>query len=387
MLSNTRECLIVSKNKGFAVHCSLSTFAASGNAYSQLDTLYLRALLGFMSTFLLSLSLIPWWIRVSQQMLRSKVRPDTPQSHQSKNYTPTMGGICILAIIILNSLIWCDCINRYVWIVLFSMISFGSLGACDDWYKIMHNKGISARTKFIAQCLCAAFTILLWVIVTDTAVLFWNVFTDISADPLFSFFSACITIFLFCWGAGVLVATSNAVNISDGLDGLATGSLIPNFVVAACACYKAYHVSSAYNGFFLSLNGVELIVLAAIIVGTLLGFLWYNTHPAQLFMGDVGSLSLGAGLATIMFLANQTLLLLVTGGFFVIETLSVIVQVAYYKKYRVRFFKMAPFHHHLELSGWPEQKITMRATIISIVLCCIGIGLLVFINTTGIFID
>ena len=361
--------------------CSLSTLAS-------LDSVFFRALLGFVSAFVLSISLIPWWIKISHHIVRSKVRPDTPQSHQSKNYTPTMGGICILALIILNSCVWSDYSNRYVLIVLFSMISFGCLGACDDWYKITHNKGISARAKFIAQCLCAATTVLLWVIVTDGPVRYWNVFTDTSSYPLlFSFFVSSIAIFLFCWGTGVLVATSNAVNITDGLDGLATGSLIPNFVVAACACYKAYHGSSAYNGFFLSLNGVELIVLAAIIVGTLLGFLWYNTHPAQLFMGDVGSLSLGAGLATMMFLVNQTLLLLVTGGFFVIETLSVIVQVAYYKKYKVRFFKMAPFHHHLELSGWPEQTITIRSTIISVVLCCVGIGLLVLINFDGIFID
>jgi phospho-N-acetylmuramoyl-pentapeptide-transferase len=366
------------------VDCSLLTLAHDVS----LDNIFFRALLGFVSAFVLSIGLIPWWIKISHHIVRSKVRPDTPQSHQSKNYTPTMGGICILALIILNSCLWSDCSNRYVLIVLFSMISFGCLGAWDDWCKITYSKGISARAKFIAQCLCAAATNLLWIIVTDGPVRYWNLFTTgTSAHLLFSFFISIIATFLFCWGTGVLVATSNAVNITDGLDGLATGSLIPNFVVAACACYKAYYVSSAYNGFFLRLNGEELIVLAAIVVGTLLGFLWYNTHPAQLFMGDVGSLSLGAGLATMMFLANQTLLLLVTGGFFVIETLSVIVQVVYYKKYRVRFFKMAPFHHHLEFSGWPEQTITIRATIISVVLCCIGIGLLAFITIDGIFID
>lgn len=363
--------------------CSLLTLAHD----ALLDGVFFRALLGFVSAFVLSIGLIPWWIKISHHIVRSKVRPDTPQSHQSKNYTPTMGGICILALIILNSCLWSDCSNRYVLIVLFSMISFGCLGAYDDWCKIIYSKGISARAKFIAQCFCAAVTVLLWFMLTDTPARCWNEFTDTSAHPLFSLFASSIVIFLFCWGTGVLVATSNAVNITDGLDGLATGSLIPNFVVAACACYKAYYGSSAYNGFFLSVNGVELIVLAGIIVGALLGFLWYNTHPAQLFMGDVGSLSLGAGLATMMFLANQTLLLLVTGGFFVIETLSVIIQVAYYKKYKRRFFKMAPFHHHLELSGLSEQTITIRSTIISVVLCCIGIGLLVFINFEGIFID
>jgi phospho-N-acetylmuramoyl-pentapeptide-transferase len=319
-----------------------------------MHTIGMRSLLGFFSALAYMLVFGPSWIKLSATFLRSKVRQDTPTHHQKKNNTPTMGGILIIMVILGNIALWVNCANPYIGIIVWCLCTFGLLGAWDDWCKIRYKKGINATTKFIAQLIAAASTIGLW---------FYYVYPIDSIVIPYTFWSLSIGSFLFfLWALFVLVATSNAVNITDGLDGLATGSLIPTF---ACASILAYILSPIY----IDTASAECMVVGSIFVGALLGFLWYNKHPANIFMGDVGSLSLGATLACMMLLIRHELLLSIIGLVFVAETASVIVQVIWYKAYGKRLFKMAPLHHHFELMGWHEKQITLAFSLVSCVLC------------------
>jgi phospho-N-acetylmuramoyl-pentapeptide-transferase len=316
----------------------------------------LRATLGCLSTFLSILIGGYWGIGLLQYCCRSKVRPDTPKHHQRKNDTPTMGGLLILGAVLINAILWSDIRNRYVAILLCCILMFSLLGAWDDWCKIKYRKGISAHAKFVMQLICASITVALWFHYVHPVTTILLPFTH----GMQIYLGACT---FFAWSVFVLVATSNAVNITDGLDGLATGSLIPNF---ACATFLAYWSSCTH--FVDATDSTELMIVGALFVGALLGFLWYNKHPAKLFMGDVGSIGLGAALACMMLMLRCELLLIMTGIVFVLETASVILQVAWYKTYRTRLFKMAPAHHHLELTGWHEKEITLWFTVVSCVL-------------------
>lgn len=316
------------------------------------------SLLSSLATFLL---FGPLFMAISRRFFRSKARDFTPESHKKKDSMPTMGGVFILAVMLLNTLLWCDLTNIKVWIFLFCTLGYGLIGFWDDWSKISTHKGISARAKLQFQVLIATISALMLV--------FWG-FCD--TDVTFPFFKHCspnLGLFFIPWVVFIIVGCSNAVNLTDGLDGLAIGSLLPNFATFSLICYLAGHFGLALYLNIPFAGTAEIAIIGAILIGSSLGFLWYNAYPAQIFMGDVGSLALGAGLALMAIMAKQELLLPIAGGLFVVETVSVILQVLSVRCFGKRMFKMAPIHHHFELLGWPESRITTRFGIISFVLC------------------
>lgn len=324
-----------------------------------------RAIAALLSSLFLAFLTGNKFIAFCQQYFRAKARDYTPESHQSKNDTPTMGGLFILSVFAINALLWCNLAKGKVWIFLLCMAGFGAIGFWDDWQKIFYKKGISAKIKFRLQVLMALVSASLWYFLCDPN-------TELCI-PFFKNFAPQLGLLLIPWAAYIMIATSNAVNLTDGLDGLATGPLITNFATFSIIAYLAGHKKFATYLFIPYADSAELVILAAALIGALLGFLWYNTHPAQIFMGDIGSLSLGAGLAFMALMARQEVLLLISGGIFVVETLSVIIQVASFKLRGKRIFKMAPIHHHFELAGWEEPKITVRFWIISFILSLITI--------------
>ena len=324
-----------------------------------------RAIAALLSALGFSFLLGPWFINQSKRFFRSRSRENTPEAHRHKDDMPTMGGLLILSVVLISCLLWCDLANPRVWIFLLGLFSFGAIGFWDDWSKIKRGKGISIAAKFIAQWGAALLIVLglLYYCGLSTEIVF----------PFFKNLQPSIGFWFILWAMFVIVGCSNAVNLTDGLDGLAIGSLLVNFSTFSLICYLAGHfrIASYLNIPFAM--SAEVSVLGAILVGASLGFLWYNTYPAQIFMGDVGSLALGAGLALMALMAKQEILLLIAGGLFVIETVSVLVQIFSFKFLGRRIFKMAPIHHHFELLGWQEAKIATRFVIITLVLCLIAL--------------
>jgi phospho-N-acetylmuramoyl-pentapeptide-transferase len=321
-----------------------------------------RVMASLLTALILSFIFGSWFIAQSYRF-RAKAREYTPSSHQVKNNTPTMGGIFVLITAIVTTLLWSNLTRPEVWIFLLCLIGFGSVGFWDDWSKISYSKGISESHKFKAQVAIALLIALLW---------YWfgHPVTTVCV-PFFKHINPELGLLLIPWAAFVLVGTSNAVNLTDGLDGLAIGSLISTFGTFSLICYVAGNYTFAHYLHIPFTATSEITIIGATLVGASLGFLWYNTYPAQIFMGDVGSLALGSGLALMALMARQELLLAIAGGLFIVETLSVIVQVVSYKWLGRRLFKMAPIHHHFELLGWQEAKITTRFGIISLILCLI----------------
>jgi len=305
--------------------------------------------------------------------LGQTVRTDGPQTHLAKAGTPTMGGAMILISVFVASLAWADLRNRYVWVVLFTTLAFGAIGWVDDYKKIVNKdpRGIGAMQKFfwqaIAGLIAAVFLYLTARTPADTELvlpLFKNVIV-----PLGPFF------IVLTWF--VIVGSSNAVNLTDGLDGLA---IVPAVMVAGGLGVFAYVMGnvnfSGYLNFPYVAGAGEVLVICAAIVGAGLGFLWFNTYPAMVFMGDIGALALGAALGTIAVVVRQEIVLFIMGGLFVMETVSVILQVASFKLTGKRMFRMAPLHHHFELKGWPEPRVIVRFWIISLMLVLIGLAML-----------
>ncbi len=336
--------------------------------------LTLRGILGVLTALGISFWVGPWMIRkLGILKFGQAVRDDGPQTHLAKAGTPTMGGALILVAIFVATLLWADLANRFVWVVLFTTAAFGAIGWVDDWRKVVRRnpKGLSARTKFLWQSL-AAFAVALFLYYTarvpaETQLLlpfFKNVLVDLG--PWF----VLLTYF-------VIVGSSNAVNLTDGLDGLA---IMPTVMVAAGLGIFAYVVGNVkfagYLGFPYIPGSGELLVFCAAIVGAGLGFLWFNTYPAMVFMGDIGALALGAALGVIAVSVRQEIVLFIMGGVFVVETLSVMLQVASFKLTGKRIFRMAPLHHHYELKGWPEPRVIVRFWIISLILVLIGLATL-----------
>lgn len=326
-----------------------------------------RAMAALLTSLSLSFLCGDTYIEASGRLFRAKAREWTPETHRAKDNMPTMGGLFILATVFVSCLLWCNLTSAYVWITLFCLSGFGAIGFWDDWSKIRYCKGISAKLKSRLQILVAFIVAVL---------LYYSGISTAVSIPLFTSYSAVLGILFIPWVMFIVVALSNAVNLTDGLDGLAIGSLIINYCTFAIIAYLAGHATlAAYLHMPLAASS-EVAVIAASLVGASIGFLWYNAYPAQIFMGDVGSLALGSVLALIGIMAKQELLLPLAGGLFVIEVLSVILQVASFKYTGKRIFKMAPIHHHYELLGWPEAKIVTRFSIITLILCILALMLL-----------
>ena len=334
--------------------------------------LTLRAILGVLTALLISFMVGPGMIRrLSAYKIGQTVRDDGPQSHLSKSGTPTMGGALILVAVAISTLLWADLSNRFVWIVLLTTLAFGIIGLVDDYKKLVlqNSKGLIARWKYLWQTvagLAAAFA--LYFTATDpmdTALLIpYLKDVNLQLGPWF------IVLAYF-----VIVGSSNAVNLTDGLDGLA---ILPTVLVGGALgifVYASGHVEIADYLKIPKVPGVgELVIFCGALVGAGLGFLWFNAYPAQVFMGDVGALAIGAALGTVAVAARQELVLFIMGGVFVMETLSVVIQVASFKLTGRRVFRMAPLHHHFELKGWPEPRVIVRFWIVTVILVLVGLA-------------
>ena len=299
------------------------------------------------------------------------IREDGPQSHLAKKGTPTMGGLMILSGAVISTLLWSNLANGYVWCVLFVTISFGAIGFYDDYLKVkrMSHNGFSGRQRLILEAIIAAIAVYFISVLGEPA----------TSQALFFPFIKGLAInlgwFFVLFGGFVIVAAGNSVNLTDGLDGLA---IVPVMVAAACFGLIAYLVGSATYSDYLLINYVpgtgELSVVCGALIGAGLGFLWFNAPPAQIFMGDTGSLALGGALGTIAVATKHEIVLGIIGGLFVLEAVSVIVQVASFKLTGKRVFKMAPIHHHFEHLGWTESQVVIRFWIISFVLALVGLS-------------
>jgi phospho-N-acetylmuramoyl-pentapeptide-transferase len=334
--------------------------------------LTLRSILGILTALLLSFVVGPLIIRkLAQYQVGQMVRTDGPQTHLSKAGTPTMGGSMILVAIGISTLLWGDLSNRHVWLVLGVTLLFGLIGGVDDYKKLIlkNSKGLSARQKFLWQSLVG---------VAAASYLYYSAVSPIETRFIVPFFKD-VSLDLGWWFIPlsylVIVGTSNAVNLTDGLDGLA---ILPAVLVAGALGIIAYATGHARFSEYLGIPYVpgvgEMVVFCGAIVGAGLGFLWFNTHPAQVFMGDIGALALGAALGMLAVIVRQEVVLVIMGGVFVMETLSVIMQVASFKLTGRRIFRMAPLHHHFELKGWPEPRVIVRFWIITVILVLIGLA-------------
>lgn len=333
-----------------------------------------RAIMGTLTALLISLWIGPGVIRkLASYKIGQNVRDDGPESHLSKAGTPTMGGALILVAIGISTLLWCDMDNRQVWVALIVTMLFGGIGFIDDYKKLVggSSKGLSAKFKYFWQ---TVFGLGAALYLYDSAV--FPIETTLII-PFLKNVMIPLGVWFVLLSYLVIVGSSNAVNLTDGLDGLA---IMPTVMVAGALGVFAYvtgHVHfSSYLGIPYIAGVGELIVFCGAIVGAGLGFLWFNTYPAQVFMGDVGALALGAALGVVAVMVRQELVLLIMGGVFVMETVSVILQVASFKLTGRRIFRMAPLHHHFELKGWPEPRVIVRFWIITVILVLIGLATL-----------
>lgn len=331
-----------------------------------------RTIYAMITALIVCFVLGPWIIRKLEGLqARQVIRTDGPESHLEKQGTPTMGGLIILAAIVIPTLLWADLRNAYVWITLTILGGYGLIGFVDDYKKVVEKnpKGLSARQKIFWQVLLAG----------GVAVFLYlrPGFNEMLYVPFFKNFHPDLGIFFIPFAALVIVGASNAVNLTDGLDGLAIGPVTINAATYMLFAYIAGHATlSAYLQIPRVVGAGELAVICGAMVGAGLGFLWFNSYPAEIFMGDVGSLSLGGTLGIIAVLTKQEILLVIVGGIFVIEALSVIFQVGSYKYRGKRIFRMAPIHHHFELKGVAEPKIIVRFWIITIILALVAISTL-----------
>lgn len=322
-----------------------------------------------LTALFISLLWSPWFIRKLKAMqIGQVVRDDGPNSHFSKKGTPTMGGGLILLGTLLPALLWMDLTNPLLWYVFIVTLGFGLIGFTDDYLKVSkkNTKGLAGRKKLMGQFAIAGVVAALHYCYMDrTGTLLFPFFKGLSVDLGWAYIPFSML---------VIVGSSNAVNLTDGLDGLAIG---PVMITAACFAILSYVVGHAQIAEYLNYPHIagagELAIFSACLIGSGLGFLWYNTYPAQVFMGDVGSLPLGAALGAIAVFIKHEIVLAIVGGIFVVEALSVITQVASFKLTGKRVFRMAPIHHHFELKGWPEPRVIVRFWIISVVLAIIGL--------------
>jgi phospho-N-acetylmuramoyl-pentapeptide-transferase len=342
-------------------------------AFRVVDYVTFRAIMATITALALALAAGPRLIRYLVRLKAGQtVRLDGPETHLKKNGTPTMGGLLILGSMTITTLLWADLSNAYIWILLAVLLSTASLGFYDDYIKAFkkNSGGVSSRFKMVVLSAIAIATglFLYHVAQLPEATFFWVPFFKNINYPLGAIGFTCLTYL-------VIVGTSNAVNLTDGLDGLAS---LPITLVAAGLMVFAYVSGHAIFAKYLHLPFIpgvhEVVIFCAAMCGACLGFLWFNSHPAQVFMGDVGSLSLGAALGTVAVIVRQEIVLVIMGGLFVAEAISVILQVGSFKLRKKRIFRMAPLHHHFEKGGWQETQVVIRFWIIAIVLVLIGLS-------------
>mgnify|MGYP000673921027 CR=1 FL=1 len=342
------------------------------HAFSVFQYITLRAILAALTALIIALVLGPVIIRIlARSQIGQVVRDDGPQSHLSKSGTPTMGGVLILTAVTISTLLWSNLHNLYVWIVLGVTLSFGLIGWVDDYRKLIKNdpRGLPGKWKYFWQS----------VVGLSTAVLLYKLsHTPAETELLIPFLKDMfipLGMFYIVFTYFVIVGTSNAVNLTDGLDGLA---ILPTVLIAGALGIFAYIGGNIKFSEYLVLPYIagvgEVSIFCGTIVGSGLGFLWFNTYPAQIFMGDVGALGLGAALGILAVLVRQELVLFIMGGVFVAETVSVMLQVGSFKLRGKRIFRMAPIHHHFELLGWPEPKVIVRFWIITVILVLLGLA-------------
>ncbi|MBI3404589.1 MAG: phospho-N-acetylmuramoyl-pentapeptide-transferase [Acidobacteria bacterium] len=346
-------------------------------AYASLTSLFLCLLLG------------PWLVRKLRAMqIGQYIREEGPQSHQSKQGTPTMGGVLIVISIVIPTILWADLRNTYILLALFATLAFAGIGFVDDYNKVVRkqNLGLTGRSKIFLQILTSFGVGVVLLLLTaredySTELImpfFKNFHPDLVIRPLLQPWTWPLAflpfLFFIIW---VIVGASNAVNLTDGLDGLASGCVV---VAAGALTVVTYLTSHKQFAEYLDIQHIpavgELTIFCGTIVGATLGFLWYNAHPADVFMGDVGSLALGGAIGTVAVIIKQEILLVFVGGVFVIEALSVILQVASFRLRGKRIFRMAPIHHHFELSGWSESKIIVRFWIAALVFALFSLSTL-----------
>lgn len=350
----------------YPLHTTISSFNVF--RYITFRTIY-AAITALIICFILG----PWMIRKLQSLrMGQPIREDGPNSHLSKEGTPTMGGVLIIFAVVISTLLWANLTNLYIWMVIMVTVSFGIIGFMDDYRKLLrrNSKGIPGKLRLAAEIIIALFV---------GVILYMKPgFTTNVTIPFFKTVLPDLGWGYIIFAAFIIVGCANAVNLTDGLDGLAIGP--------ATICFMTYLLFAYFSGnikiaTYLQIPYVpgtgELSVFCGALVGAGLGFLWYNTYPAQVFMGDVGALSLGGALGTMAVLTKQEILLAIVGGIFVLETVSVIFQVGWFKiSHGKRIFRMAPLHHHFELKGWPEPKVIVRFWIISILLALLAISTL-----------
>ncbi|MBL1141619.1 MAG: phospho-N-acetylmuramoyl-pentapeptide-transferase [Proteobacteria bacterium] len=347
----------------------LSQFDSGFNVFGYLT---LRVILGVLTSLFISFLFGPYLIRrLTHKQIGQSVRDDGPETHLVKTGTPTMGGLLILISIMFSTLCWADITNRYVLVVTIVTLLFGIIGLIDDYKKVINNdpKGLSAKYKYAGQSIVG---------IGAAIYLYQSATLPVETQLIVPFVKALV--FDMGWLYVVLtyfviVGSSNAVNLTDGLDGLA---ILPTVLVAAALAIFAYATGHVRFAEYLGIPYVpgvgEVAIFCGAIAGAGLGFLWFNTYPAQVFMGDIGALSLGAALGVIAVVVRQELALFIMGGVFVMETVSVILQVGSYKLTGKRIFKMAPLHHHYELKGWPEPRVIVRFWIVTVILVLIGLA-------------
>jgi phospho-N-acetylmuramoyl-pentapeptide-transferase len=343
--------------------------------FSVFNYITLRAVMAAMTALFISFLVGPGMIRkLAAYKIGQAVRSDGPQTHLVKAGTPTMGGALILTSIVITTLLWGDLHNHYVWVVLLSTLGFGVIGWVDDYRKVVHRnpKGLSARAKMFWQSIIALIV----------GAYLWNVaslpaHTELIV-PFLKFLVLPLSAFLFiALTYLVIVGTSNAVNLTDGLDGLA---IMPTVLVGGALALFAYVAGNAVFSKYLGIPYIpgagELAIFCSAITGAGLAFLWFNAYPAEVFMGDVGALALGAALGTVAVIVRQELVLFIMGGVFVVEAVSVMIQVVSFKLTGKRVFRMAPLHHHYELKGWKETQVVVRFWIITMILVLVGLATL-----------
>ena len=346
--------------------------AHSYSGFNVFQYITLRAILGVLTALVFSFMVGPYMIRrLSLLQIGQQIRELGPQSHQKKAGTPTMGGALILIAVAISTLLWADLGNRHVWVVLIVTLLFGVIGWWDDYKKLVlkNSKGLSARAKYFWQSVVGLGAALF---------LYYTAQTPLEIQLLLPFVKNIyvdVGIGFILISYLVIVGASNAVNLTDGLDGLA---IMPTVLVAGALGVFAYVAGNVKFATYLDIpyvQGVgEVAVLCGALVGAGLGFLWFNAYPAQVFMGDIGALALGAALGVIAVVVRQEIVLFIMGGVFVMETLSVMLQVASFKLTGKRIFRMAPLHHHFELKGWPEPRVIVRFWIITVLLVLVGLA-------------